>query len=69
MEVASTLAMGKRLRLPTLSETKSEGHGVGAEYLVPLTVPYQNSGKPSIRINWDRAPSGYAENQHNWIFL
>jgi len=24
---------------------------------------------PIIRINWDGLPSGYAENQDNWIFL
>jgi hypothetical protein len=24
---------------------------------------------PFIRINWDGAPSGYAENPDNWIFL
>jgi hypothetical protein len=23
---------------------------------------------PIIRINWDREPSGYAENPDNWIF-
>jgi hypothetical protein len=24
---------------------------------------------PFIRINWDDKPTGYAENQDNWIFL
>jgi len=27
------------------------------------------SRTPLIRINWDDKPSGYAENQHNFIFL
>jgi hypothetical protein len=40
---------------------------------VPSTVPQliwsKYSRTPHIQINWDGKPSGYAENQDNWIFL
>ena len=29
----------------------------------------QNSRIPLVRINWEGQPSGYAQNQDNWIFI
>ena len=33
-----------------------------------MTLITHHSRSPLIRINWDDAPSGYAENPDNWIF-
>jgi hypothetical protein len=38
-------------------------------WFLPHSFTNIYSRTPLIRIDWDRKPSGYAENPDNWIFL
>jgi hypothetical protein len=70
---------GDKFIVPFVSGNNTNAdEGAGLPHDKTLTVSSANcsgdkctrySITPIIRINWDREPSGYAENANNWIFL